>query len=95
MGFGRVQHSDDGRLRCGRQALGQIWICVYLCCLGPVPHFLMGMPGPRNIFDGKGTPKERTQMHALTGNTLGTCCFWIASYAVVHFIVFVRKEIDV
>ena len=71
--------------------IGQIWIFVYLCFLGPVPHFLMGMPGPKNIFDGKGSPRHRTAMFALTAHTLGTCCFWIASYAVIHFIVFVRK----
>jgi len=69
----------------------QIWMFVYLCVLGPVPHFLGGMPGPNNIFDFDGTPKEKTGMHALTSGTLGTCCFWIASYAVIHFIVFVRK----
>ena len=71
--------------------IAQIWIFFYLVAIGPVPHFLMGMPGPNNIFDGKSTPQMRTRMHALTSGTLGTCCFWIASYAVIHFLVFVRK----
>ena len=53
----------------------------------------MGMPGPRNLFDGQGTPASATRMHALTSGTLGTCCYWIASYAVIHLIVFVRKMI--
>jgi hypothetical protein len=69
----------------------QVWIVFYLCVLGPVPHFLMGMPGPGNVFDGQGTPAHATRMHALTSGTLGTCCYWIASYAVIHLIVFVRK----
>ena len=64
-----------------------------LCALGPVPHFLMGMPGPSNLFDGQGTPAQGTRMHALTSGTLGTCCYWIASYAVSHLLVFVRKMI--
>lgn len=68
--------------------IAQVWMFVYLCCLGPVPHFLGGMPGPNNIFDFHGGVNCR--MHALTSKTLGVCCFWIASYAVVHFIVFVR-----
>ena len=71
----------------------QVWMFVYLVALGPVPHFLGGMPGPNNIFDFKGS--AGTRMHALTSGTLGTCCFWIASYAVIHFIVFVRKMCDV
>ena len=28
---------------------------LYLLALGTVPRFPMGMPGPNNIFDGKGT----------------------------------------
>jgi len=72
----------------------QLWMFIYLCCLGPVPHFLGGMPGPNNIFDFKGTPKAHTQMFGLQRGTLGTCCYWIASYAVIHFIVFVRKALE-
>jgi len=74
--------------------VAQIWMFVYLCCLGPVPHFLGGMPGPSNIFDFKGTPKAHTQMFGLQRGTLGTSCYWIASYAVIHFIVFVRKALE-
>lgn len=69
----------------------QLWMVIYLCCLGPVPHFLGGMPGPNNMFDFKGTPKAHTSMFGLQRGVLGTCCYWIASYAVVHFIVFVMK----
>ena len=74
----------------------QLWIFVYLIAFGPVPHFLGGMPGEDNIFKklgvaAAGEPKDKTGMHALTYGTLGTCCYFIASYAVIHFIVFVRK----
>lgn len=71
--------------------VAQVWMFVYLCFLGPVPHFLGGMPGPNNVFDFKGTPKAHTSMFGLQRGVLGTCCYWIASYAVVHFIVFVMK----
>jgi len=74
--------------------VAQIWMFVYLVALGPVPHFLCGMPGPNNIFDGKGDPKEHTEMYGLQRGTLGVCCYWIASYAVIHFIVFFRRALE-
>jgi len=74
--------------------VAQLWMFIYLMALGPVPHFLIGMPGPNNIFDGKGEPKEKTSMYGLQRGTLGTCCYWIASYAVIHFIVFFRRALE-
>ena len=70
----------------------QLYIFIYLSAFGPVPHFLAGMPGDKlSIFDFKREPEDTTGMHALTYGTLGTCCFFIASYAFIHFIVFFRK----
>ena len=81
---------DDSSTNMIRLAwFAQLWMTIYLA-VGPVFHFLGGMPGPANIFSFNGTPRECTGMQGLQRGTLGVCCYWIASYAVVHFIVFVR-----
>ena len=40
-----------------------------------------------------GTVVEPHSQLVFTSGTLGTCCYWIASYAVIHLLVFVRKMI--
>ena len=71
----------------------QVWMFVYLC-VGPFFHFLLGMPGPNNIFDGKGTPKVQTGMQALVRGVMGPIANFAGSYAVVHFVVWLRKYTD-
>lgn len=68
----------------------QIWMIIYLF-VGPFLNFFMGMPGPNNIFDGKCEPKAVTQMHALTSGTLGTVAYMMGTYAIIHFLCFLRK----
>jgi hypothetical protein len=68
----------------------QIWFFIYLN-VGPFLHFAMGMPGPKNIFDGKTTPIECTRMDALTTGRLGVVAYMAGSYAVIHFFTFLMK----
>ena len=72
----------------------QIWMILYLFA-GPFLHFFMGMPGPNNIFDGKCEPKKGCQMHAVNSGTLGIVAYMAGSYAVVHFICFLRKQLKI
>lgn len=73
--------------------VAQIWMFVYLN-VGPFLHFLQGMPGPGNIFDLGRRPKESTRMDGLYRGTVGICANFAGSYAVVHFVVFLRKFLD-
>ena len=68
----------------------QIWFQIYLW-VGPFAHFAMGMPGPNNIFDGKTTPVQGTRMDALCSGKLGVVAMMAGSYAIIHFVVFIRK----
>lgn len=80
----------------GTKALGwilQLWMVIYLN-VGPFLHFLQGMPGPNNIFDFGRTPKESTRMDGLYRGVVGVCANFAGSYAVVHFVVFMRKFTD-
>jgi len=71
----------------------QVWFQIYLW-VGPFPHFAMGMPGPKNLFDGKTTPVRATRMDALTSGRLGVVAFEAGSYAVIHFVVFIMKMVN-
>ncbi len=71
----------------------QIWMFIYLMVLGPLPHFLGSMPGPKNIFDFKGISKSATQMFSIGARELGTAAYFLASYAILHFVLFVIKMI--
>merc|ERR1711865_408648 len=68
----------------------QVWMVIYLV-FGPFQHFAMGMPGPRNIFDGECKPVHGTRMWALTSGTMGVVAYYMGSYATIHFIVACRK----
>lgn len=68
----------------------QVWFQIYLW-IGPFLHFAMGMPGPKNILDGKTKPVHATRMDALTSGRLGVVAFEAGSYAIVHFVVFLIK----
>ena len=71
----------------------QIWMFIYLH-VGPFINFFVGMPGPNNIFDGKYEPKHVTQTHALTTGTLGTVAYMMGSYAEIHFLCFLRNQLN-
>lgn len=84
---------DDSTASQVLAGFAQCWMFIYLN-VGPFLHFLMGMPGPNNIFDGKGTPKQHTGMQALTRGVMGPIANFAGSYAVVHFVVWLRKYTD-
>ena len=67
----------------------------YLMVLGTLPLFLGGMPGPNNIFDFKGVLKKATRMFAIGSGVLGTAAFFIASPAILHFLVFFRNMLEI
>ena len=54
----------------------------------------MGMPGPKNLFDGKTTPVYGTRMDGLTSGKLGVVAFEAGSYAIIHFVVFIIKMVN-
>ena len=85
-----VDNDENGVIKAINWAV-QIWMILYLFA-GPFLHFFMGMPGPDNIFDGKCEPKKGCQMHAVNSGTLGIVAYMAGSYAVVHFICFLRKQ---
>ena len=60
-------------------------VCIYLA----VSHAHLGYKTSR-VYRLRNVPCH-VPACALTSGTLGTACYWIASYAVIHFIVFVRK----
>ncbi len=69
----------------------QIWMFIYLMVIGPLPHFLGSMSGPNNIFDFKGISKRVTEMFSISYGVLGTSAYFLATYAIIHFVLFVIK----
>ena len=49
----------------------------------------------KNVFTCWGrSSSSNTRMDALSSGTLGMCAYYVGSYAIIHFIVFVRHFTD-
>ena len=46
----------------------------------------------KNVFTCWGrSSSSNTRMDALSSGTLGMCAYYVGSYAIIHFVVFIRK----